>query len=75
MQSSTKLFLLNSGNFGIFPYILILLIISLIVVVGFVVWEIFINKKHQRKTTVITITDDEASPDLVNSLEDILEKN
>ncbi len=69
MQPSENLFLLNSGNFGIFPYILFLLIISLIVVVGFVFWEIFISKKHKSKTTVITVTDDEISPNSVSSSE------
>jgi uncharacterized sodium:solute symporter family permease YidK len=60
------------GDFGIFPFILILLVIAIFVVVGVFIWEIFINKKHVTKTTVITITDtEETESTTINSLEDI----
>lgn len=63
---------LTNSDYGIFPFILTLIFLLLIVVVGFVVWEIFISKKHSHKTTVITVTDEEETePDTVNSLEDI----
>lgn len=62
----------SNPDLALFPLILILLSIALIVVVIFVVWEIFINKKSIRKTTVITVTDeDEIEPNVINSLEDI----
>ena len=72
MQPFALLSSANSGDYGIFPFILILLIVSLAVVIGIFVWEIFINKKHLTKTTVITITDtEETEATTINSLEDI----
>ena len=60
---------LSNGNFTL---AITILIASLLIVAGIAVWGVWINKKSSRKTTVITISDeDEIEPNTINTVEDM----
>lgn len=61
-----------TGDAGINPIVLVLFIVCSVIIIGCLVWAFFLNKKNANvKTTVITITDDEAEENELNILEEI----
>ena len=61
-----------TGDTGINPIVLVLFILCAVIIVGCIIWAFFLNRKNSNvETTVITITDDEASENEINVVEEI----
>ena len=63
-----------TGDRGISPAILILLIVCATLIVGCLVWAFFLNRKNSNgKQTVITVTedDDQVETTIVEEIEDL----
>lgn len=77
MLSRLSTLLLDSppvGDAGISPLVVMLFIVCLVIVIGALIWGLFIGKKANTSTTVITITDEEEiSPTNTTVVEDIVQ--
>lgn len=61
-----------TGDAGLSPIILVLIIICSLIIIGCIVWTILLNRKNANiSTTVITISDDEETEPEQTLLEDI----
>lgn len=66
----------STGDAGINPIVLVLFIVCAVIIVGCLVWAFFLNRKNSNvETTVITITDDEATENEPNTVEDLDDNN
>lgn len=62
-----------TGDNGLSPIILVLLIVSIAIILGCIIWAFVLNRKNSKiQTTVITITDEEETTLEQNTVEDIL---
>ncbi len=65
-----------TGDNGLSPIILVLLIVSLAIILGCIIWALVLNRKNSKiKTTVVTITDEEETALEQNTVEDISDQN
>lgn len=60
------------GDTGISPLVVVLFIVCLVIVIGALIWGLFIGKKSNTTTTVITITDEEEISPTTTVVEDII---
>ncbi len=63
----------NTGDKGINPLILFLLLLCAAIVVGCIVWTIVLNKKNPSNTINVISVEDEAEPEQTTVVEDIEE--
>lgn len=61
-----------TGDPGINPIVLVLIIVCVIIIVSCLVWAFLLNRKNSNiETTVITITDEETTENEINIVEEI----
>ena len=61
-----------TGDAGLNPIVLVLLIVCSIIIIGCLVWAFLLNRKNSGvETTVITITDEEAAENSQTIVEEI----
>ena len=61
-----------TGDAGLSPIIIVLIVVCAAIVIGCIVWTILLNRKNTKtETTVITITDEDETAPEPTLLEDI----
>lgn len=61
-----------TGDAGLSPIILVLIIICALIIIGCIVWTILLNRKNTKiSSTVITVTDEDENEPEQTVLEDI----